>query len=157
MEQIQDWATYISQTHRAPHYYISYAQQAFGYASTANGYLSTIKSYLLLLINQVSEKPDLATIALLLIIFFISLKILNMLLQTVLFWFRMARRLVFWGGLVGLAVWMYTRGPEGAAADLQYWYDTWTVEYEHWKEQERVARLMQQQQAQFGQRGQRWY
>ncbi|KXT04404.1 hypothetical protein AC578_3567 [Pseudocercospora eumusae] len=157
MDQIQDWATYISQNHEIPPSYLSYAQQAFGYASTANGYLSTLKSYLLPLINQVSQKPDLATIALLLIILFISLKILNMLFQTVMFWFRMARRLVFWGGLVGLAVWMYTRGPEGAAADLQYWYETWMGEYQHWKEQERVARLMQQQQAQFGGRGQRWY
>lgn len=148
-----DWAAYLAGNHDMPNIpssYLSYARQAFGYMSTA-------KSYLLPVVDQVSRKPDLATIALLLIILFVSLKILNMLYQTFLFWLRMARRVVFWGGLVGLAIWMYTRGPDGAAADLRCWYDTWTAEYKHWKEQEEVAKLMQQQFGQQWQRQQRWY
>ncbi|EME49028.1 hypothetical protein DOTSEDRAFT_96624, partial [Dothistroma septosporum NZE10] len=87
------------------------------------------KSYMLPLVDQLSQKPDLATIALLLVILFISLKILNMLYQTAIFWFRMARKIAFWGSLVALALWMYTRGPDGVAADTQYWFETWQGEY----------------------------
>lgn len=125
-----------------------YARQIFGAAST-------LKSWLLPVVDQLSQKPDLATIALLLVIILVSLKILDMLWQTLLFWIRMLRKVVFWGGLVALALWMYTRGPEGVAADVQYWYENWNKEYHYWKEQERIARLLHQQQGQ--RRAGGWY
>ena len=95
-----------------------------------------------------SSKPDLATLALLLIILFLSLKILNILVQTLLFWLRLAKRIAFWGGLLGLGVWMYTRGPEGVGEDLGYWWSVWNQDYQYWSERERVARMTRQ-----GQRG----
>lgn len=109
--------------------------------------LSTVQSYALLLVDKLSNKPDLTTIALLLVIVLVSLKILDMLYQTVLFWLRMVRKIVFWGTLIGLAVWMYTRGPDGVAEDLQYWFDTWNGEYQFWKHQERNAQVMRQKPA----------
>ena len=116
--------------------------------------VSTVKSYLLPIVDQISQKPDLATIALLLIIVLVSLKSLDMLYQTIMFWVRLVRRVLFWGGLVALALWMYTRGPEGVADDAQYWFNTWNGEYQKFKDQERVARLMHQR----GGQGQaRWY
>lgn len=94
------------------------------------------------LIDRVSQKPDLATIALLLIIFFLSLKLLDMLWQAVMFWLRLVRRIVFWGGLALLGLWMYNRGPEGAMEDIGYWFDVWAGEYRYWKEQAETARMV---------------
>lgn len=131
---ILDWVAYAMGDHSGV---LPYARQAFGA-------MSTIKSYLVPLIDQISQKPDLATIALLLIIVLVSLKILDMLYQTILFWARLAWRVVFWGGLAALGLWMYTRGPDGVAEDMQYWFDTWSGEYQKFKDQERVAQLMYQ-------------
>ncbi|CAK4031212.1 hypothetical protein D0868_16314 [Lecanosticta acicola] len=118
------------------------------YARQVLSAASTLKSWLIPVVDQLSQKPDLATIALLLVIVLVSLKILDMLWQTILFWVRMIWKLVFWGGLVALALWMYTRGPDGVAADIQYWQQNWNKEYQYWKEQERVAKLLHQQQGQ---------
>lgn len=141
-----DWASYFLGNNAALSSY-GYARQFFTIVNTARGYITP-------LIEQVARKPDLATVALLLIILLISLKLLNMVYQTLLWWFRVAKSLAFWGGLITIAVWMYTRGPEGAATDLQYWYEMWTKEYQRWKDQEQVARLLNQQ---GGQRRQAWY
>jgi len=143
---VQDWASYFLGNNAALSSY-GYARQFFTIVTTARGYITP-------LIEQVARKPDLATVALLLIILFISLKLLNMVYQTLLFWFRMAKSVVFWGGLVSIAFWMYSRGPEGAVADVQYWYELWTGEYQRLKDQEQVARLLKQQ---GGQRRQAWY
>ncbi|KAF2214936.1 hypothetical protein CERZMDRAFT_36615 [Cercospora zeae-maydis SCOH1-5] len=96
-------------------------------------------------IESVLTKPDLATLALLLIIVFVSLKILNMVVGTVLWWLRLIKSVVFYGGLMGLALWMYTRGPVGASEDVGYWWGVWRGEYAHWSEQGRMARVMREQ------------
>lgn len=122
--------------------YLSYAQTAYSYLALASSYANLILSTIM---DSISSKPDLATIALLLVIIFISLKILNMVVGTVLFWFRMARKVAFWGTLVALALWMYTRRPVGVAEDLGHWYGVWKGEYAHWSEQEKLARIMTEQ------------
>ncbi|KAK3720404.1 hypothetical protein LTR37_003816 [Vermiconidia calcicola] len=137
MDFLPDWIGQLAGNHEALRTYGPYARQAYSY-------ISTIKSYLLPLIDQVSRKPDLATIALLLVILFVSLKILNMLWQTVMFWVRTVRGILFYGGLVALGLWMYTRGPEGVAADVQYWWSVWNQEHVYWRERERAARMMKQ-------------
>lgn len=141
-----DWASFLLGNNAAISSY-GYVRQFLGLVNTARGYISP-------LIEQVAHKPDLATVALLLVILLVSLKLVNMVYQTVLFWLRMVRRVVIWGGMASIAIWLYSRGPEGAAADLQYWYQTWTGEYQRWKDQERVARLLNQQ---GGQGRQAWY
>ena len=141
----QDWATNFLSSHENLQTYGPYARQAYGY-------LSTLKSYLFPLIDQVSKKPDLATIALLLLILFVSLKILNMLYQTFIFWLRLGVRILFWGSLAALGVWMYSRGPEGVLEDVQYWFDVWNQEHVYWKEREKVARMTGQ-----GARRSGWY
>jgi hypothetical protein len=102
--------------------------------------MAALKSYTTPILTQVYNKPDLATVALLLIILFVSLKILNMVYQTFVFWLRTAIRVVFWGCLGTLAVWMYHRGPDGVVEDVSYWYGAWSGEYEYWKEREKMAR-----------------
>lgn len=103
---------------------------------------STIRSYLLPLLDQITKKPDLASIVLLLIILFLSLRILNMLWRAVMFWVRLAYRVVFWGGLVMAGLWIYSRGVDGAVEDVGYWTGIWTKEYEYWKDQAEAARLV---------------
>ena len=142
---LQDWATQFFSSHENLQTYGPYARQAYGY-------ISTFKSYLFPLIDQVSKKPDLATIALLLVILFVSLKILNMLYQTFIFWLKTGVRILFWGSLAALGVWMYNRGPDGVLEDMQYWYDVWNQEHVYWKEREKVARMTRQ-----GARGGGWY
>lgn len=93
---------------------------------------------------MLSEKPDLATIALLLIILFISLKILNMLYQAVMFWVRLAQRIIFWGSIIAIGVWLYNRGPDGAMEDMGYLASTFWQEYQFWKERSDAARMTQQ-------------
>lgn len=111
------------------------------YVRLAYSYLHLAQAHLLALLDQVSRKPDLATIALLLIILFVSLRLLNMLWQTLLFWVRLARALAFWGGLLALALWVHARGVAGVRQDVEYWWGVWGREYEYWRENESVARM----------------
>ncbi|KAF2486908.1 hypothetical protein BDY17DRAFT_292329 [Neohortaea acidophila] len=137
MEDIQDWAAQLLGNHAALQTYTPYLRQFYSIVTTA-------QSYIYPLIDKITHKPDIATIALLLVILFISLKLLDLLWQTVLFWLRLARRVVFWGGLVMLGLWLYTRGPEGVWADVQYWVDVWGQEKEYWKDKDRIARMARQ-------------
>ena len=134
-DRLADWAAYFLNGDHAA--YSPYLYQIYNA-------VYTVKSWILPLIDQVSRKPDLATIALLLIIIFVSLKIVDMLWQTVMFWIRMVRRLVFWGGLAALALWVWSRGPEGMLEDVRYWSQTWNKEYDHWKDKETVAKMARQ-------------
>ncbi|TKA80441.1 hypothetical protein B0A55_03387 [Friedmanniomyces simplex] len=134
MDVVQDWAAYLLNGNHA-------ALTAYSpYLYTLYNALHLARSWLLHLIDQVSRKPDLATLALLLIIVLVSLKILDMLWQTLLFWVRLVRRLVFWGGMAALALWLWGRGPAGVVEDVRYWQGAWGQEYGYWKERERVAR-----------------
>lgn len=104
--------------------------------------LSTTKAYLLPLINHVVQKPDLASIALVLVILFLSLKLFNMLWQAVMFWVRLATRLAFWGGGLLVVLWLVNRGVDGAMEDVEYWSRIWKGEYSYWKTQAESTKLM---------------
>lgn len=127
------------------------------YASQFNYATALAKSWLYPLINQVISKPDLATIALLLVIILVSLKILDMLWQSVKFWLKMAWRVAFYGGLAALGLWFWTRGPEGVAEDVQYLSQTFSKEHQYWLEQERSSTRMARQRPAYGRAGDRRY
>lgn len=82
----------------------------------------------------------------------VSLKILNILYRAVMFWITLALRLVFWGTVVVVGLYVWSRGWEQATQDCvvwaRYWGDVWQSEYERYQEQVEVARAYQQQQAQ---------
>ena len=103
---------------------------------------SAIRSYLLPLIDRVAQKPDLASILLVLLILFLSLKILNMLWQAVMFWVRLATRIIFWGGAAVIALWIANRGVDGAVEDMQHWSQVWTGEYQHWKDRSQSVKAV---------------
>ena len=82
------------------------------------------------LLNKLVTQPDVATILALLAIFFISLKILDMMYRAVIFWVNLALRLLFWGGILVMGLWVWNRGPEGFVEDLQGLGEYWVGEYE---------------------------
>ncbi|KXL46261.1 hypothetical protein M433DRAFT_153769 [Acidomyces richmondensis BFW] len=147
MDIIQDWASsLLSPDHAAAWTTTSLILSRFAHI------LTTFHAYVTILLSHlgaaVSSKPDLATLALILIIIFVSLRILDMLWQTVKFWVRMIGRLAFWGIVLGVAVWMWTRGAEGVMEDVGFWAEKWEEEYEGWKERERIARAVRGSQMQ---------
>lgn len=92
-------------------------------------------------IQTLSTKPDLASIALLLVILYISLKVLNMAVQSVLWWFRLLRKVLFWAVIVGIGTWVWSRGLEGAVTDLGALSETFKTEYAYWNERAERARV----------------
>ena len=68
----------------------------------------------------------------------------------------MVYNIAFWGGLAAGGLWLYTRGPDGVADDIQYWANVWNQNYEHWTEQERIAKLSQQR-VNYGQARNNWF
>ncbi|MCJ1364122.1 hypothetical protein MMC16_003231 [Acarospora aff. strigata] len=65
-----------------------------------------------------SQTPSLATLALLLALFLISLKTLGMLRRMLFYWVALAVKLVVWGVVAVGAMWVWNRGLEGSVEDL---------------------------------------
>lgn len=84
------------------------------------------------LIRTLAAKPDVASVLLLILLLFVSLKLLNLLYNAIMWWIRLAIRLVFWGTIIGAAAWIYSRGPDGVAEDIQRLADVWSGEYSYW-------------------------
>jgi hypothetical protein len=115
-------------------------QAAFSHMTSLGSVLSRANAFTSSLVSSVSStSPSLGSIALLLIILFLSLKILGMLYRAVMFWVFLAARVLFVGTGVFLAVWMWNRGPEGAWTDVHYWSGYWTGEYQRWERQAQRA------------------
>lgn len=108
--------------------------------SSLSSMYATVNRYFQSLVGLISgTSPSLGSIALLIIVLFLSLKILGMLYRAVIFWVTLAVRVFFLGSLALIAIWMYTRGPDGALEDMQYWGGYWKGEYHKWERQARVA------------------
>jgi hypothetical protein len=69
-----------------------------------------------------------------------------MLVNTVMFWIRLASKIIFWGSLAIAGLWMWTRGPQGVMDDVGHWSGVWTEEYKHFTDRtnEKIARGNQQ-------------
>lgn len=66
----------------------------------------------------------------LLVIFFISMKILDMMYRAVLFWVKLVFRLAVLGAIMVLGLWMYNRGVDGFIEDVQALGEKWAGDYE---------------------------
>jgi len=62
--------------------------------------------------------PDLVQILILAVILFISLKVLDYARRVIVFWVMLVFRLVFWGSLLGLGLYVYRVGVENAGRDV---------------------------------------
>ena len=89
------------------------------------------------------------SIALLLVILFVSLKLLDMAWRAMVFWLNLAAKIVFWASMVMLVTWIWTRGPDGFMGDMQDLVAFWSKEYHDTKMRARVEKELRN-------RG-RWY
>ncbi|KAF2430600.1 hypothetical protein EJ08DRAFT_239079 [Tothia fuscella] len=133
MDVIQDWSNYIL------------SQATPSRLSQLYSLTNTPRTYALILIDSITHtSPSLATVALLLIIFLISLKILDMLWRAVVFWVKLATRIVFWGGIAVLGCWVYVRGVEGVVEDVGSAVGKWRGEYDRYSRLAGDAKVLHQ-------------
>lgn len=62
--------------------------------------------------------PDLFSIVLLVIVFYISLRVLDYARRVIMFWVMLAFRLVFWGSVLGFTWYVYRVGIDTAGRDV---------------------------------------
>ncbi|KAL8939027.1 MAG: hypothetical protein Q9211_002933 [Gyalolechia sp. 1 TL-2023] len=65
-----------------------------------------------------TEQPSLLSLALLALLLVISLKVLDMVRRTVIYWISIAIRLVMYVGMVIVGMWVYQRGLDQSLEDL---------------------------------------
>ncbi|CAO2650374.1 Nn.00g016660.m01.CDS01 [Neocucurbitaria sp. VM-36] len=128
--------------------------------TTTFGLMRTLQSHLSPLLTRLITQPDVASILALLAIFFISLKILDMMYRAVMFWVNMALRLVFWGAIVFVGLWVYNRGVDGFVEDLQGLGEHWMGEYQKYSGEVKAFQKQKEDQIRFQagqkQRGRGW-
>jgi hypothetical protein len=100
------------------------------------------RQLIMAVVDEVSNSsPSLTSLVLLLIILFLSLRILGMLWRALVFWVSLAFKAAVGLSIAFLAVWIFTRGPEGFVEDLQDLGSHWMQEYEKYS---RHSGLVQQ-------------
>ncbi|KAJ5152074.1 Nuclear pore assembly and biogenesis protein APQ12 [Penicillium capsulatum] len=102
----------------------------YAYTSTQESFLTRvvalrseyIQPYLIeplsAFLTNSTAMPDLLSIALLVIIFYISLRVLDYARRVIMFWVMLAFRLVFWGSVLGFAWYVYRVGIDTAGRDV---------------------------------------
>ncbi|KAG5294753.1 hypothetical protein I7I48_11411 [Histoplasma ohiense] len=101
----------------------SLSLQVLSYCSIFSTHLHSItrqylQPYLLApLQTLLSSPPDLASLLILALILFISLRVLDYARRIITFWVMLVFRLVFWGSVVGAAYYVYVVGWERAARE----------------------------------------
>ncbi|KAF2131609.1 hypothetical protein P153DRAFT_199625 [Dothidotthia symphoricarpi CBS 119687] len=127
MEVIQDYITLLPTVLPA-----SLASPILKFVTTSFGITQTLQSHLAPFLTRVITQPDVASIFALLVVFFISMKILDMMYRAVIFWVRMVFRLALLGAVVVLGLWVHNRGVDGFVADVQGLGEKWTGEYQRY-------------------------
>lgn len=106
----------------------------------------TVSTHLSPLLTRLITQPDIASILALLAIFFLSLKILDMMYRTVVFWVNLVLRLVFWGAVVMVGFWVWNRGVDGFVEDVSGLVEHWGSEYEKYSGEVRDWQVQQERQ-----------
>lgn len=77
--------------------------------------------------------------------------------RAVMFWVNMLIRLVFWGAIVVVGMWVWNRGIDGFVEDVGGLFDFWSGEYERysgevkgWQEREKGQIRMKAEQKRKG-------
>jgi len=134
MDIIQEWSHLIFQ------------QVTPSRLQTVHTTIASGRYYFLTLLDSLTQtSPSLTTIALLLIIILLSLKLLDMLWRAVVFWIQLATRIIFWGFIVAFGCWVWIRGPEGVIEDASVFIGTWKGELHDHQKNAEYRRLLYQQ------------
>ena len=121
--------------------------------------MRALQTHLTPLITKIVTQPDVASILALLAILLISLKILDMAYRAVLFWVKLAVRLVMWGSIVGVGFWVWNRGVDGFVEDVKGLSVYWLAQYERFAGEAKGWQRAEEAQIRFqaGQQGARGY
>jgi hypothetical protein len=138
-----DWASYLHQLLPSS---LSLLYGSNTYLQTLHSFSTRVSTAFSPLLNRVSTSPDLASIALLLVILVLSLQLLNLLWRAVTFWVRLVSRVVTWVTIIGLGLWLWNRGPDGVMEDIETLATIWVREYRLWQERADVHEAWQQHQ-----------
>jgi hypothetical protein len=103
------------------------------------------------LTQALHRSPDIVVLAFFLTMLFLTIQILNWARRVVMFWTRMALRLVFWSAIIALGAMVWQRGLEATARDMMtigqqligyaaMVRDIWMREYQKYEAQERAGR-----------------
>lgn len=141
MEFVQDYATLLPRLLPA-----SIASPLLTLVTTALGITRTLQTHLTPFLTKLVTQPDVASILLVIAIFFISMKILDMMYRAVLFWINLVFQLVLYGGMAVLGIWIYTRGVEGFVEDVTDLGHRWMGEYEKYSDEVKMFQQQQEQQ-----------
>ncbi|KAL1599618.1 hypothetical protein SLS60_007421 [Paraconiothyrium brasiliense] len=97
--------------------------------TTLYGLSKTLQTHLSPLITQVITQPDIASILALLAILWFSLQIFGMLYRSVMFWVRLVWQIVKYSLIIGISLWIWNRGMDGAIHDAQELAGFWMGEF----------------------------
>jgi hypothetical protein len=120
--------------------------------SSSFGILKMLQSYLSPLFSRIATQPDLASIAVLVVVLFVSFKILGMAYRAVMFWVTLVFQLALWGGMAVLGLWVYNRGVDGFFEDVKGLMEHWGGELERYGGEYQRAKGMKEQQMRFAQK-----
>lgn len=125
-----------------------YALQAYSLYTSSEPYLRPVRQLVwqlqaasVPLVNQFltfsQEQPAIITLFLLAFMLVISLQILNFARRVIAWWMRLVVRLVFYGGLIVLALAIWQRGVGETVEDVSGWgrevAEVWSREYRRWE------------------------
>ncbi|KAL5116769.1 hypothetical protein ACEQ8H_005381 [Pleosporales sp. CAS-2024a] len=127
---------------------LSLANPLLTLLSTGLGLTRTLQTHLNPLLTRLVTQPDVASILALVVILFISLKMLDMMYRAVLFWINMAIRLLMWGSILVLGMWVYQRGVDGFVDDVSGLAEYWMGEYAKYSSEVQAFRDMDKGQIQ---------
>lgn len=96
------------------------------------------------LFTRLLHSPDIQSILLLLLLLYVSFRVLDMLYRSVLFWVRLGLNILFWGSIAAVGLWVYSRGVDGMSSDLSWVVDEWKKEYAGWKRRSEMAKVERQ-------------
>jgi hypothetical protein len=98
------------------------------------------KQFLMSAVDEISKSsPSLTSVLLLLIILFLSLRILGMLWRAFVFWITLVVKAALGVAVAFMAVWIITRGPEGFVDDVQDMGAYWMHEYKRYSRQSGIV------------------
>lgn len=116
--------------------------------------------------NPDGVTADFTTLLLLAAGLFISLKIFNIVFNAVMFWVRLVFRILFWGSITVLGLYVYYRGLEGTMHDAvelgRYWlneYDSFKSDVHSFRQQkeQQILREQKAREIRDQQRNKRWW
>ncbi|KAF2120737.1 nuclear pore assembly and biogenesis-domain-containing protein [Lophiotrema nucula] len=112
--------------------------------TTAFGLFRTLQAHLTPLFTRIINQPDITSLLIVAVVLLVSLKILDMAYRAVMFWVNLVVKLVLWGGIAILGVWMWNRGIDGFVDDVQELVEYWMDQYQNFSSEVKGARQQEQ-------------